>query len=513
MRAAIYLRVSTEEQALHGYSLADQREACRKRAQALGAREILEFADEGHSGATLERPGLTALREAIMQGRIDCVVIRDPDRLSRRLAHQLILTEELERAGVRLEFIDFTWQDTPEGRLFYSIRGAVAEYEREKIRDRMTRGKLQKAKQGGIPHRFHVYGYNYDPATGKVSINEAEAAVVRKIFTWFTEEDIGANGVAARLNAMGIPSKTGRVWYRRVVAAILSNPTYTGTWFFNRRNCYGGKQARKGQDYPLKPEEEWIPVTVPAIIEHDLFERAQAKLTEVRRLYAGRSRHRYLLSGLVTCAGCGYPMHGEVGSIWKKRVRMYTCKAKSAGRQRGCGARVRADKLEAEVWNVVTSYLNDLEALITEIEAMQANGTIERELEQTEKALARIEKGRTALLDALSSGVLDLDAATKAKLAELKRQKDKLLNRKKELETALAEARNALLRVSDLRQLAREALDKLDFLSEDERREIVRALIKQVAVQKERKSISFTVYLNIPATVTVTLGSCSGLVT
>lgn len=513
MRAAIYLRVSTEEQALHGYSLADQREACRERARALGAKEILEFADEGHSGATLERPGLMALREAVHQGRVECVVIRDPDRLSRRLAHQLLLTEEFERAGARLEFIDFTWQDTPEGRLFYSIRGAIAEYEREKIRDRMTRGKLQKAKQGGIPHRFYVYGYDYDPATGKVSVNEAEAAVVKQIFTWFTEEDIGANGVAARLNEMGVPCKTGRAWHRRVVAAILSNPTYTGTWFFNRRDCRGGKKARKGQDYPLKPEEEWIPIAVPPIIEHEVFEHAQAKLVEVRRLYAGRPRHRYLLSGLVTCANCGYPMHGEIGNVWGTRVRIYTCKVRTAGRRRGCGARVRADKLEAEVWRVVTSYLDDPDAVVQEMETMWENGTLEGELEHIEKALARIEKGRAALLDALSSGVLDLDADTKARLAELKKQRDKLLSRKEELEAALVESRSAQAEANDLRQLAEMVLGRLDLLSEDERREIVRALVRQVIVQKDEKGTSFTLHLNIPAAVTVVLDACGGLVT
>jgi len=513
VRAAIYLRVSTEEQALHGYSLADQREACRERARALGAKEILEFADEGHSGATLERPGLMALREAVHQGRVDCVVIRDPDRLSRRLAHQLLLTEEFERAGVRLEFIDFTWQDTPEGRLFYSIRGAIAEYEREKIRDRMTRGKIQKAKQGGIPHRFHVYGYDYDPATGKISVNEAEAVVVRQIFTWFTEEDIGANGVAARLNEMGVPSKTGRAWHRRVVRGILSNPTYTGTWLFNRRDCRGGKQARKGEDYPLKPQEEWIPIAVPAIIEHELFERAQAKLVDVRRLYAGRPRRKYLLSGLVTCANCGRPMHNETGNVWGTRVRIYTCKVKTSGIRRGCGRQVRADRLEEEVWRVVTSYLNDPDAVVREMEAMRGDGALEGELEQIEKAIARVEKGRAALLDALSSGVLDLDADTKARLADLKRQRDKLLGRKKELESAMAESKSALMKANDLRQLAESVLGRLDLLSEDERREIVRALVRRVIVQKDEKGTSFTLHLNIPAAVTVVMDACGGLVT
>ena len=154
MRAAVYARVSTEEQAQHGYSLAEQKDSCKQRAKELGATEILEFADEGISGATLDRPGLEGLRDSIKEGIIDLIVLRDPDRLSRKLAHQLILTEEFEKAGVRLEFLDFTWQDSPEGKLFYNLKGAVAEYEREKIKERMIRGKNQKARQGGIPTNF-----------------------------------------------------------------------------------------------------------------------------------------------------------------------------------------------------------------------------------------------------------------------------------------------------------------------------------------------------------------------
>ncbi|MEG3067983.1 MAG: recombinase family protein [Syntrophaceticus schinkii] len=166
MRAAIYVRVSTEEQAVHGYSLAEQREACSQRAAELGAVEILLFADEGASGATLDRPGLDALREAVRMGTVNTLVLRDPDRLSRRLAHQLYLSEEFEKAGVQLEFLDFEWKTTPEGRLFYAIKGAIAEYEREKIRERVTRGKLQKPRGRGayrLISMFMVTGMTRKP--------------------------------------------------------------------------------------------------------------------------------------------------------------------------------------------------------------------------------------------------------------------------------------------------------------------------------------------------------------
>ena len=97
MRAAVYARVSTEEQAKHGYSLDEQIQACSSRATELGATEVLVFRDEAISGATLDRPELNKLRDLIAQGEIDLLVMRDPDRFSRKLSYQLILTEEFEK--------------------------------------------------------------------------------------------------------------------------------------------------------------------------------------------------------------------------------------------------------------------------------------------------------------------------------------------------------------------------------------------------------------------------------
>ncbi|RDV82974.1 recombinase family protein [Ammonifex thiophilus] len=474
MRAAIYVRVSTEEQALHGYSLAEQREACRKKAEELGAEAVVEFADEGHSGAVLERPGLTALREAVARGEVDLIVVRDPDRLSRKLAHQLLLTEEFERAGVRLEFVEYEWRDTPEGRLFYSIRGAIAEYEREKIRDRTVRGKLTKAKQGKIPHRFHVYGYDYDPETGEVKINEEEARILKQVFDWFVNEDIGTTGIAKRLNALGVPSKNGGKWYQTVVANVLSNPTYTGTWFFNRRDC---SVPRRGRDYPLKPEEEWIPIPVPPIIDPETFEQAQEKLKKIRRLYAGRNRPRHLLAGLATCGHCGEPMPTSAVGVWGKYyARTYAC--------RGCGNRVRADRLEPLVWEVVTSLLRDPDALMREIRREREDPALEQELGRVEEALERVEKGRAAVLDALSAGLLDLDEEVAARLAEIKRRREELLQRKAALEEALRAREKAERKIDDLRRRAEEFLSRLDGLEDGEKRGLVRLLVEEVLVYR-----------------------------
>src|SRR5690554_2222938 len=214
----IYVRVSTEESARKGYSINDQLQECRKKA---GTDEVIEYIDEGISGEFLDRPGLTKLREDVRKGLITKVVCLDPDRLSRKLMNQLIVTEEFDRHGVELVFVNGEYARTPEGQLFYSMRGAISEFEKAKINERMTRGRREKARQGKVVRDYRVYGYDYDKEKECFVVNEDEARVVRLVFDLFTKPNDkvdGINGIAKYLTKQGIPTKRGaKVWHRQVV--------------------------------------------------------------------------------------------------------------------------------------------------------------------------------------------------------------------------------------------------------------------------------------------------------
>lgn len=154
------------------------------------------------------------------------------------------------RAGARLEFISFDWEDTPKGRVFYAVRGAVAEYEREKIRERTTLGRLQKARQGGIPVGFDVYGYTYDPETGRVEIKEDEAAVVREIFERFAA-GWGYNTIARWLNEQGIPTRRRKGAWRG-----------SRRWAGRKGSLGGGEGAGEVEQMPWAGERTTLcPVT------------------------------------------------------------------------------------------------------------------------------------------------------------------------------------------------------------------------------------------------------------
>jgi len=488
--AAIYVRVSTEDQARHGYSLSSQADACRTRAQALGALEIRTYADEGVSGALLSRPGLDALREAIRSKAVDLMVVWDPDRLSRNLSHQLLITEEIERAKVRLEFVNFEWKATPEGQLFYALRGAIAQYEKEKIRERTSRGRLQKARSGKLPLAFQPYGYRYDVTTALLVPDHAEAEVVRRLFRLFLNDGLGPAAIADRINALGTPARKGGAWHRAVVRQILANPVYTGIFWTNRWDTAGCSlnRHRPPEDRVTatqRPEAEWVPVAVPALISPEVWQEARTRLTAARRLWAGKPRAEYLLSGLLVCGPCGGTMSGVTATDWGIRRRKYTCRRR--GDPARCGRAVAADPLEAAVWEAVLTWLADPEALAEALEgAQERRAHQERELESLTQAEAQAEKGRAGILAVLEQGLMPPAEATAA-LARLRQRADALQHRRRELEASPPPPGCPPL----FQEWVATCIDHYHRggLPPDERRQLVRTVLTRVLVGEQTLSL------------------------
>lgn len=499
--AGIYVRVSTEDQARNGFSLSEQREACAARAQELGAEQVLLFADEGISGEVLERPGLSGLRDAVREGRVELIFIRDADRLSRRLAHQLLLAEEFERFGARIEFLDSSYQDTPEGRLFFSVRAAVAEFEKEKIRDRTMRGKRQKAQKGGVPVGFDCYGYSFDPETDRVTVVDHEAQVVREIFRLFTSEDIGINGTASRLNALGVPTRRRRgPWRKETVRQILRQSAYAGMWYYGRRDCHnmGANRPKhlRGKVRP-RPRQDWIGVPMPVVIDQAIWARAQERLERARRLWAGKVRRDYLLSGLLACTDCGNSMVGTLRDSWGDKHRIYTCRRSGAGvANPGCRPEkaVRADAVEPAVWLVARSWLDDPSAVMDSLRDGPAGGcrSLQAELERITASLADVERGREALVRAMATGLLDLDSLTRARLGEIRERRDLLLRRQEEIGRILADPPDPPDLIAPA-MLAQVIADPDLVFTAGKKKEVLRLLIREVFVGGGQGRLSLTI--------------------
>src|SRR5215218_3722135 len=204
MRAAVYARVSTERQERQQTIEGQLAALCAwavEQGHDLAAEHV--FRDEGYSGARLDRPGLDALRDAVRDGAVEIVAVLTPDRLARKYAYQVLLLEELRKAGCEVVFLHRPITDDPQDQLLLQIQGAVAEYERAVIGERFRRGKLQKAREGHWLGGRAPYGYRYitkrDGVPGYLVVDEDEAGLVRQLFTWLVEERMTIRQIVKRL--------------------------------------------------------------------------------------------------------------------------------------------------------------------------------------------------------------------------------------------------------------------------------------------------------------------------
>src|SRR3712207_4009211 len=149
-RAILYARVSTDEQARSGYSLAQQLEALREYALREGYEVLEEVQDPGQSGASLERPGMDRVRDLVAAGGVSVVLAQDRDRFAREPAYHYLLKREFEEHGTKIRALNDRGDDTPEGDLTDGILDQLAKFERAKTAERTRRGKREKVRQGKI---------------------------------------------------------------------------------------------------------------------------------------------------------------------------------------------------------------------------------------------------------------------------------------------------------------------------------------------------------------------------
>src|SRR6266481_30601 len=210
--AAIYARVSSERQKEEG-TIASQTALLLEYAKAheLSVPPEWIFEDEGYSGAMLARPGLERLRDLAAEGQVEVVLIYAPDRLSRKYAYQVLLLEEFSHHGVETIFLKSAAAETPEERLMLQFQGMIAEYERAQIAERSRRGKRHRAKQGSVNVLCGApYGYRYVKKSQEQDacylVKEDEAAVVRQVYDWYTQEGWSLGAIARRLTEQGVPT-------------------------------------------------------------------------------------------------------------------------------------------------------------------------------------------------------------------------------------------------------------------------------------------------------------------
>ena len=506
MRAAIYARVSTERQERE-QTVASQVSALaswvRARDYALADEHV--YVDEGASGARLDRPALDRLRDAAAEGEFEVLAVLAPDRLARKYAYQVVLLEELRRAGCAVVFLQRPISDDPDDQLLLQIQGAVAEYERAVLYERFRRGKLQKARAGQYLGSNPPYGYRYVPkrdgVPGHLVVDPGEAELVRQLYRWLVDERLTSRQLVKRLNASAWRPRSGRrFWSVCVVHGILSRPVYVGTAYANRTVTLPADGPAPGAGLPggpprrrRRPPEEWIPVPVPALVDQATFDAAQAQLARNAALsYRHNTTHPYLLRCLLTCGASGRGMTGNLrrATATAPEYRYYVCYGKDALlslRDAPCPRQsVKAAELEAAVWAHVTELLSDPARLLTQFRALGRAAAAGDAREQAEAGrlrarLERLGRQEQRLLDAYQAEVISLPELA-GRRTQLTAQRRALLAQQAQAARTRNERAHAQAVLTDLERFCARIHHRLHAATFAERRAILELLLERVVV-------------------------------
>jgi len=517
--AAIYARVSSARQR-EEQTIVSQTTALREAAEHSGLEVPGDwvFEDEGYSGATLVRPALERLRDLAAQVPIDVVLCYSPDRLARKYAYQALLIDEFARVGTEVRFVKGPRGETPEDELLIQFQGMIAEYERAQIAERTRRGKVHRARAGtvnvlgGAP-----FGYRYirrsDDAEARYEIVEEEAAVVREMFRRYVEDNLSIADLTRWLGARGIATSTGKDrWDRSTIWGMLRNPAYAGRAAYLKTGRVDGapalnriarRQGRSVSRHPRtrpRPAAEWIEIAVSAIVDEDTFAAAARRLEDNRRFSARNTKEPSLLMGLVSCQSCGYAYYRTSTRTKARKLYYYRCLGSDDYRYehgRVCDNQpVRADYLDELVWGQVTALLADprlvqaeLDRRLTELRAANP-ATAERS--RLELELARATKGIERLVQAYQEDLLTLEQL-RARMPDLRARETSVRSSLAALEAQLLDRDTYLKLAENLEGFLERLRDTADAATIEARQKILRSVVKEVLVGRERVVIRHSI--------------------
>lgn len=319
MKTAIYIRVSTEEQAKEGYSISAQKQKLKAFCVAQDWDVVGIYADEGISAKDTKRPQLQQMIRDVESGLVECVLVYRLDRLTRSVLDLYKLLEIFDKNDCKFKSATEVYDTTTAmGRMFITIVAALAQWERENMGERISFGFAEKVRQGKYALNFRPIGYDLDLKTGKLTINDDEASLIRLIFKLYLE-GYSANRLCRYLNERNILTKAGNAWNDKPLMQILKNPLYRG--------------AIRWRDMVIENTHE-------PIISDEMFQEVQDTIKSRFDNSPRRVNSPYIFSGKIRCSFCGNAMTGyyvdaKLASGEKVRYSQYRCLKKKTGECKG----------------------------------------------------------------------------------------------------------------------------------------------------------------------------------
>lgn len=462
-RAALYIRVSTLEQAQEGYSVGEQKERLIAYCKAKDWLIADIYVDGGYTGSNLNRPGIQKLISET--DKFDLVLVYKLDRLSRSQRDTLYLIEEVFRPkGVDFISMQESFDtSTPFGKAMIGLLAVFAQLEREQIKERTWMGRVARAKTG-LHHGGGNIPIGYEYEDGKLIVNPYEAEQVRKIYEWYLA-GASLKGITDRLQDEGYTNKYSSYNSWSSVRNILGNETYTGTLHFG--------------DIVVEDAHE-------AIISKEQFNAAQILRGKRQEQYGSTAfQSKHLLTGLLFCGHCG-------GRYYLRNTGKYSYYA-CYSRTKQIKGMIRDPNCKNKIWKA-----QDLEPIIdAQIRELLSSPQMAAEVATNKAKPIPITKNTD-----IERRIHDIDKQI-SKLMELYQQDDippellgdkinKLYNERTALQSSLEPVVESTAMPFDLvEELLSDAAQVWDFADEAQKKRIMQSLISRIVLTEDDVKIEW----------------------
>ncbi|WP_050182806.1 recombinase family protein [Domibacillus robiginosus] len=473
MKVALYIRVSTEEQAQHGYSLAAQEERLRAYALSQDWDIAKVYRDEGRSAKDLKRDQLQRMLADLKIGLFDVVLVYRLDRLTRSVLDLYELLKIFDRHDVKFKSATEVYDTTTAiGRLFITLVAALAQWERENLAERVKFGMLKKASLGEWMGGIIPYGYTFDGTAFRIV--EQEAELVKKIFKMGKTK--GMEAISKELNAEGHRTKRGFKWSGFSVHYMLRNPVYIGNF---RYNDGSGKTYQ-----PLEDQRTFESELIDPIITEKEFWELQ-RILDSRKCNKGKSlTGKYYFTSVLRCGKCGAYMTGTAYKYKEKngvetKKKYYRCSNKI--KAKNCTMpQIQESRLADELMRVFDDLTQNWFSKTQTKQIVHLGDDIKVTANELDNVRKSIEKYKLMFINDL----IDIEELNN-QLSILKIQEKNLsseLNKKSDLEEAIR------LSPEELKNLIYHFKAVWDIAEDEERKKLIISIFSEIVIDASEES-------------------------
>ena len=489
-RCGLYIRVSTDMQKERGESLPTQLRRLTAYVESKQDWVVSEkYEDAGISAKNTNRPEFARMMLDVENGKLDAILCTKLDRVFRNTGDCIRTSEYFEEKNIDFICLDGEIDtSTPTGRVYYTVRAAFAQFERETTAERVRDAMKSRAEQGKWNGGPSPYGYRNENKL--LVLDEKESLVVKKIYDLYLKHK-SIRCVTLKLNNEGIKTRKNEFWAVNSIRRILTNPLYYGVLVYNKRShSYKGDLKWNTKDKYIRGKGSY-----QVIVSKEMFDAVQIIIKQQSRI-APRKNAKYLLAGLIYCSECGSRMHGQKSKLDHTYYRCSGHMQKGVAKCSG-GKDIRADFLEKTLIGQLKESkidYNDLKESVkdnAEFSNKDAD-SIKEKLQTLESQLKKAQIKRQKMFELYEEGNID-----KKEFLERKTLTDNdevFIN--KEIEELKAKLNKVDIDIYDLDSTIalcndmKEVYDELDFV---ERKELLNNLIGEIKVDKHHVDYSFQV--------------------